>query len=131
MNWNRDRERKAARAMGIGISIFAIVFAVVWCILAVSIGAGFMLLFGIPFVAILIFWLVNLLRMTKKDPRPTQESDPWDTTWSAMKEEFQDAARQQPRDPDARKRSQKFCHHCSFWLQDGFEFCPKCGRRIF
>lgn len=146
MNWDRDKERKAAKSMGVAMSIFAIIFALVWCLMAASMGAWFMLLFGIPFVGILVYRLVVMLKLTKEDPKhgaqPRQEADPWDTTQnadrlmknfrslrSAYQEEFQDEAE----DPDTRaghRNSPKFCPHCSFWLQDGFDFCPKCGRRI-
>ena len=39
MDWDRDKERKAGKAMTIGGSIYAIVFMGIWCALAAASGA--------------------------------------------------------------------------------------------
>ena len=39
MEWNRDKERKAGKAMSIGGNIYAVVFFVIWCVIAVAMGA--------------------------------------------------------------------------------------------
>ncbi len=112
MQWDREKERNAAKKMGIGVSIFAIVFAVFWCIMAASMGAWFMLLFGIPFAGLLVYRLIIMLRLTRDDTpkQPRQEIDPWDRP--------------------AANHSSENCPYCGFRLEQGFEFCPKCGRRL-
>ncbi len=110
MHWDREKERKAAQKMGVAGSIFGIVFAVFWCIMAASMGAWFMLLFGIPFLGLLGYRLIVILRLTQDESRPHREADPWDRP--------------------APRASGENCPYCGFRLESGFEFCPKCGRRL-
>ena len=67
MSWDREKERKAGRAMGIGSCIYGIVFAIAWNVIAASMGAGFMLIFGIPFLGLMVFRLVMCLKAVKND----------------------------------------------------------------
>ena len=57
MSWDRESERKAGKSMAIGGSVFGIVFILIWCITAASMGAGIMLLFGLPMLGFMIFRL--------------------------------------------------------------------------
>lgn len=115
MDWNRERERNAGRAMGIGGSIYGIVFIVIWCAIAAGMGAWFMLIFGLPMLGFMIFRLVVMLQKGKKKPQ-----DPWDQT-------------AQPREhwtPAQKTHSDKFCPYCGKELNEDFVFCPTCGRRL-
>lgn len=114
MSWDRDKERKAGRAMTVGSSVFGIIFAVIWCIAAASMGAWFMLFFGIPFVVMMIYRLYACIQLTKaeEEKRPPQTTDPWE----------------RPAQQELGS-SGNFCPYCGFALQDSFEYCPKCGRK--
>lgn len=112
MEWNRDKERKTGKAMGIGTSIFALVFIVIWCITAAGMGAWFMLIFGLPMLGFMIFRLAVILRNTKETPK-----EPWEQP-------------EQPRSDSYRTSTQKFCPYCSKELETDFVFCPICGRRL-
>lgn len=115
MAWDREKERKAAKNMGIAVSIFALVFSIFWCLFALSMGAGFMLIFGIPFVGLTAYRLGVMLKLSREKETgvaPKKEVDPWD----------------QPQ--NASQADGDFCPYCGFRLQSGFEFCPKCGRRL-
>ncbi len=114
MAWDREKERKAGKTMTIGSSIFGIVFVIVWCILAVSMGAWFMLLFGLPMLGMMIYRLAMILQLSKEEKKPPQESEPWD------------------RPPELPKQNSgsKFCPYCGRPLQEAFSYCPDCGRKL-
>lgn len=115
MEWNRDRERKAGKAMGIAGSIYGIVFIVIWCAVAAGMGAWFMLIFGLPMLGFMIFRLTVMLQKSKKKPQ-----DPWNQT-------------SQPREhwtSSPKPNRDKFCPYCSKELKEEFVFCPTCGRRL-
>lgn len=119
MAWDRDKEQQAGKAMTIGSSIFGMVFAIFWCIAAASMGAWFMLIFGIPFVGMMVYRLYVCLQYAKNDKKqpPRKEADPWDRPAGS------DIPRQAP------AADGKFCPYCGSSIQEGFEFCPHCGRR--
>lgn len=132
MRTDRETERKAAMAMGIAVSIFGIFFVVIWCVIAASIGAWFMILFAIPVAGFLVLRLVFMLRQPKRDPWdiPHRRSPDPASVHSAVEDVFERAANRGSE--DARSgRSPRFCHSCSNWIHNDFQFCPKCGRRIF
>ena len=115
MAWDREKEKKAGKAMSVGMSIFGLVFAIFWCIIAASMGAGFMLIFGIPFVGMMGYRLYVISQYAKEDKQdaPVKETDPWD----------------RPAPQNAPPSGGKFCPYCGGSIQEAFEFCPKCGRR--
>ena len=128
MRTDRDQERKAAKAMGVAVSVFSIIFVMIWCVAAASMGAWFMLLFAIPIIGILVSRLVFMLRLAKKDPWdiPQGYTRDFSSTHRTVEDVFERAA-----NGDAGRSSPRFCHNCNFWMDSDFQFCPKCGRRIF
>lgn len=117
MAWDRESDRKAGKAMGIGITVFAIVFILFWCLNAMAIGGGIMLIFGLPMLGFMIFRLVVLLKKSKAEKQP---KEPWEqpssrhTTYTEQRDTGNEDA---------------FCPYCGAPVQSTFEFCPKCGRR--
>ena len=64
MDWDREKEKKAGKAYHVGVSVFALIFAIIWCLAAVAMGAGFMLIFGINFnlfYLLIIKWSIYTL----------------------------------------------------------------------
>ena len=112
MDWDREKERKAGRAIGIGGSIYGIVFILIWCGIAAAMGAWFMLIFGFPFVGFTAYRLAVLLKKSKAE---SKEKEPWEPQGS------------RPAAPGS--VSNGFCPYCGERLEDRFAFCPKCGRR--
>ncbi len=116
MAWDREKERKAAKKMSMANGIFGIVFIIVWCILAASMGAGIMLLFGIPFLGLMVYRLYVCIQLSKREETSVkQEVDPWERPAAPTQAETKD--------------SNRFCPYCGTSLQETFEFCPKCGRK--
>ena len=112
MAWDREKERKAAKAWHKGMSLVAVIFGIFWCVVALSMGAGFMLIFGIPFVGLLIYRLVMVSRHGKEEHKapPRQETDHWN--------------------PRVRSAENGFCPYCGSTVDESFEYCPKCGRKL-
>lgn len=112
MAWDRDKERRAGKAMSVGSCIFGLIFSIFWCVAAASMGAWFMLIFGIPFVGMMVYRLYVISQYAKDDEKgPQSETDPWDRPA-----------------PSGQASGSGFCPYCGGSIQEGFEYCPKCGR---
>lgn len=115
---NRDKERKAEKHYGVGISVAVIVFALFWCAMAARISAVFMLPFGLIFVGIAVYRLVMMLKLNQeKEQRPRE---PWE-------KDNRPTTETPPRQNAA---SGNFCPYCGEKTEGNFTFCPNCGRRI-
>ncbi len=115
MAWDREKEKKAGKAMTVGSSVFGVVFSVFWCIMAAAMGGWFMLFFGIPFTGMMIYRLYVCLqyaREEKKEPSH-KEADPWDRPA-----------------PQSTQSGNGYCPYCGAPAQEGFAYCPKCGRKL-
>ena len=115
MDWDREKDRKAGNAIGIGSSVFGIIFLLIWCGIAVSMGAWIMLLFGIPMLGFMIFRIVVMVKKSK----PEKQKEPWE----------------QPDRPQStcetpRTQGDGFCPYCGRQVSGDFTFCPTCGRRL-
>lgn len=112
MSWDRDKERKAGKAWHMGMSVVALVFGIFWCLAALSMGAGIMLIFGIPFVGLLAYRLVMVAKYGEEKPKapPRQEVDPWEQR--------------------EKTNTDGFCPYCGSAVEESFAYCPKCGRKL-
>ena len=115
MSWDREKERKAGKAIGIGGSIYGIVFMVIWCGLAVAMGAWFMLIFGVPMLGFMIFRTVAIVQKSKAE----KQKEPWEQP-----------DRSQSSCETHRTHQDGFCPYCGRQLSEDFTFCPACGRRL-
>ncbi len=108
-----ERKRRAGKLLGIGGSIYGVVFMVAWCAIAGAMDAWFMLIFGVPMLIFMIVRLGVMLSKAKETPK-----EPWE----------------QPPEPDCYERGRcktaGFCPYCSFHTEEDFDYCPKCGRRL-
>ena len=116
MAWDREKEKKAGKAMTIGSCVYGLVFSIAWCCIALAMGAGFMLIFGVPFAVFMGYRLFVVLQMTKEDKEaPRKEVEPWDR-------------------PGVESRSASgvangFCPYCGRAVEADFSYCPSCGRK--
>ena len=112
MNWSRDEERKAGKAWHLGASVVALIFGVFWCLAALAMGAGFMLIFGIPFVGVLVYRLVMVIKLgTKKPKQPIGQGD---DLWERQEKSVENG----------------FCPYCGSAIEESFVYCPRCGRKL-
>lgn len=118
MAWDRDKKKKAGKAMTLGGCIYGLLFSLFWCGLVIWQGAYIMLLPGIFFVCMMITRLyacVQHVKADKENSRQYKEIDPWERP-------VQDTFQQKPSETG-------YCPYCGVGIQEEFEFCPKCGRR--
>lgn len=120
---NPSDDRKAAAGMHMGMCVFAVLFSIFWCVMAVRVGAGFMVIFGVLFVGLSLWRLalcVKMLRREKGEVGPEKpcasSRDPWD--------------RKQEPAPPARSADGGFCPYCGAETGEGFRYCPNCGRSL-
>ena len=115
MNRDRDTQKKFGKKLHIGMSVYALIFSVVWCILAATSGAGFMVIFGLGFVALTGYRLYAVLKLSKEQRK---ETDPWDQPQNS---------RGYTTEPQT---GNGFCPYCGEKTEGSFSFCPKCGRKL-
>lgn len=115
MGWNREEERKAGKALTIGGCVYGLIFSMVWCLIALSMDAGIMLLFGVPFAVFMGYRLVICVRMARGEKKNSGPEEPWN----------------RPAPPEISQPAHRggFCPYCGSAVQADFAYCPKCGRK--
>lgn len=109
-------------------SIFVALFGVFWTIAAVSMGAGFMGIFGIIFIAMAVVSAVyNFKNATGKNRYSSfditedgEEPDPWNERFGERRDYTQPS-------PTGGSR---FCPYCGARAEDDFAYCNKCGKKL-
>ncbi len=105
------------------------IFGVIWTIGAVSMGAGpIFALFGLVFIGVAVVNAVyNFKNATSKDrfsvydiTESHEEGDPFDKYY---KTENSDA-------PQNDETESNFCPYCGTKVQEAFEYCNKCGKKL-
>lgn len=112
--------------MGGILSIAVGIFGIIWTIVAVNIGGGFVALFGIIFVFVAIVSAVyNFKNATGKNRYSAfdltdgeEEPDPLNLRFGAR--------------PDANPRSSgsAFCPYCGTKVEGEYAYCNKCGKKL-
>ena len=109
-------------------SIFVTLFGVVWTVTAVSMGAGFMGIFGIIFIAMAVVSAVyNFKNATGKNryssfdiTQDGEEPDPWNERFGEQRDYTQ---------PSSTSGS-RFCPYCGARAEGDFAYCNKCGKKL-
>lgn len=110
------------------IGIFVALFGVVWTILAVSSGAGFMGVFGLIFVVIAVIQTVYNFKNATSENRYSEfditddgeEIDPWNERFGAKKE----VNREQ------KSQGSGYCPYCGARADEDYSFCRSCGKKL-
>ncbi len=110
--------------------IFTALFGIFWCFFAASIGAWFMIPFGIVFVAFSVYIAFYHGHNATSEDRyslldivdENEEADPLNEKYGRKK-------------PDAAKASDEdssggFCPYCGKAVKGDFDFCPGCGKSL-
>ena len=111
--------------------IFAAVFGVFWCIVAVSMGAYFMLPFGVIFIGFAVWQAVYHTHNATSEDRysvfdivdSAEESDP-------LQEQYGRNRYSMEQDVPNDGGDAAFCPYCGKPVGSDFEFCPKCGKKL-
>lgn len=113
-------------------SVFAIVFGIFWTIMAARMGApAFFPIFGVIFIIMgIVQAAYNYRNATGKNRYSSfditdegEEPDPLEQRFGGT----------EYRDDTAQKSSfisSSFCPYCGKGVDGGFEYCPKCGKRL-
>lgn len=121
--------------MGAVGGVFAACFGIVWCIVAASIGATFMIPFGLIFIGLAVYIAIyNGHNATSEDRYSIldivdddEESDPMNDMYGRK-----NAASQNEGSIERRENSDEmqYCPYCGTKVGGDFEFCPKCGKKL-
>lgn len=111
------------------VSLAAAAFGVFWMIAVISSGGGAFGLFGLFFVLIAVINAVRAFRGAFSKNRPSEwditdsdeEPDPWNERFGNNFDYTSDGMR------SGRNR---FCPFCGNEVEDNFEFCNNCGKKL-
>lgn len=114
-------------------SVFVAVFGVFWCIVAGTLGAWFMLPFGILFVGFAIGNAVYHHHNATSEDRYSvfdiveaeEEPDPLNEKYGSRRRDRTDRVSDAVPGTDA-----KYCPYCGKPLNSDFNFCPECGKKL-
>ncbi len=114
--------------MGGIIGIAVALFGVFWIVMAATMGAWFMIPFGLIFVAIAIVnTIYNFKNATGKNryseydiTDSDEEPDPWN-------EKFGNISEEQKAQPQT---ALKYCPYCGEKAEKDYKFCSSCGREL-
>lgn len=117
--------------MGMVGGIAAALFGIFWCILAGSMGALFMIPFGLIFIGIAVYIvLYNYHNATSEDRYSIvdivdehEETDPLHEKYGKK-----GSANQAIREENG--TSAAYCPYCGTSVDVKFDFCPKCGKKL-
>lgn len=114
-------------------SILAAVFGVFWCIVAGSMGAWFMIPFGLIFIVFAIYQAVYHHHNATSEDRYSvidivdseEESDPLNEKYGRQEKPAQTVG------PEGIPgTSVAYCPYCDKPVEGDFDFCPKCGKKL-
>ena len=111
--------------------ICATLFGVFWCIMAASMGAFFMLPFGMIFIFMTVVIVVyNYRNATRKDRYSSfditdsnEEADPLNVKYGQK----HSSPGKTVRFADGERR---FCTYCGCKIEEGWTFCSNCGANL-
>lgn len=114
-------------------SIFAAIFGVFWCIIAGSMGASFMIPFGILFVGFAIYQAVYHGHNATSDERYSvfdivdsdEEEDPLN-----VKHKPKENKEIEEENGTFSEIDVAYCPYCGRQVDGDFEYCPKCGKKL-
>ena len=94
-------------------SICVALFGVFWCILAFSMGAVFMVPFGIIFVVLAIGQAIYSYNNATSEERYSIVD---------IVDEYEEK--------DPLNIEKKYCPYCGHRINSDYEYCPKCGKKL-
>lgn len=117
--------------MGAVMSIAGALFGLFWTIMALSMGAWFMVPFGLIFIGVSVYKAVYNYKNATGENRYSEyditengeEPDPWNEKFGEKRENSIDISHQT-------YAESRFCPYCGAKAAPDFEFCNVCGKRI-
>jgi hypothetical protein len=117
--------------MGVAGGIAAVLFGIFWCILTASMGAWFMIPFGLIFIGMAVYSVIYNYHNATSEKRysivdivdDNEEKDPLNEKYGKMVSASQDAY-------EKNGTSVSYCPYCGTAVDSKFDFCPKCGKKL-
>lgn len=113
------------------MSIFMIVFGVFWCLLALGMGAWFMLPFGCLFIGIACYnaWY-SFHNATAEDRYSIVDIVDGDEEADQLNMRYGISSKEYRSTTDIPGTSVYYCPYCGNSVESQFDFCPKCGKKL-
>jgi len=117
--------------LGMVGGIAAALFGIFWCILAASMGAWFMVPFGLIFVGVAVYNAIyNYRNATSKDRYSIIDIVDEDEETDPLNEKYGRKATSNHPVFEENGTSAAYCPYCGMAVDSEFDFCPKCGRKL-
>ncbi len=107
-------------------AVCAAIFGVFWCIIAASMGAFFMIPFGIIFIVICI---ANAVYSHKNATGKNRYSE-FDIVDENEEEDPLNARYGEKHEASTHTGGKNFCPYCGTKAEPGHKFCGNCGKRL-
>lgn len=115
--------------MGGVMSIVMGLFGVVWTVVVLRMGAGFMAVFGILFIiAAIVQGIYHLRNATGKKRYSAFDITDGDEEVDPLEERF--GAQRPQRGADAGDAPTNFCPYCGASAQGDYAYCRSCGKKM-
>ncbi len=112
--------------MGAFAAVCAAIFGVLWCIIAASMGAYFMVPFGLIFVVICI---ANVVYNYKNATGKNRYSE-YDIVDDGEEDDPLNARYGEKREARGNTGGKNFCPYCGTKVESDHKFCENCGKRL-
>jgi len=117
--------------MGVAGGVAASLFGVFWCVVAASMGAGFMVPFGLIFIGLAVYNVIYNYHNATSEKRYSiidivdgdEEPDP-------LNEIYGKKASVNRGYGEENGTSAEYCPFCGKSVDSEFDFCPKCGKEL-
>ena len=110
------------------ICIFAGIFGVIWIVAVAAMGGGLFCLFGLIFVAIAVVQAVfNFKNATSKNRYSVYDITDHNEEPDPLNERFGNFPEKERTESVAEN---KFCPYCGNAVEEEFEFCNACGKKL-
>ena len=109
----------SVKAGGVFAGVFYIIFGVIWMSMTLSMPSGFGILFSLVGLLVMVFGVYVIVKSFRgREFRPKESQIP----------EFEVPRDAEPEPHDG--ESNGFCPYCGSPLENGFQYCGVCGRRL-
>ena len=111
------------------VSIVVGLFGIVWTVVASGMGGGIFALFGVLFITVAVVTAVyNFKNATGKNRYSAFDITDGDEEPDPLNERFGRETSDSVR--SIGDQENVFCPYCGNKVEDGFEYCNKCGKRL-